>query len=184
YSKDKKATELLNTIKTNYEGHEIISHAVAESLKKDDSQLDQLKKRISARSLGARLSITKGYDAYKQLCITCHGADLKGIATEDGGLIAPPLIGSERVMGDKGTLSKILLNGLIGPIEGKEYGIMMPLKDNSDEWIANVLSYVRAMNDADNVDRKVVRNARRDSGDREDYWTLEELYKIEAKRKK
>ncbi|GAL78332.1 hypothetical protein JCM19274_4831 [Algibacter lectus] len=54
---------------------------------------------------------------------------------------------------------------------------MMPLKDNSDQWIADVLSYVRAMNDADNVDRKVVRNARAESKDREDYWTLEELYK-------
>ena len=176
YSKDKKATELLNMINSKYESHEIISHAVVESLKKDDSQLAQLKKRISGRSLGARLSITKGYDSYKQLCITCHGADLKGLPTEDGGLIAPSLIGSKRVMGDKGVLSKILLNGLIGPIEGKEYGIMMPLKDNSDEWIADVLSYVRALNDEDNVDRKVVRNARAQSKDREDYWTLEELY--------
>ncbi len=184
YSKDKKATELLNAINTKYESHEIISHAVVESLKKDDSKLAQLKKRISGRDLGSRLSITKGYDAYKQLCITCHGADLKGIPTEDGGLIAPSLIGSERVKGDKGVLSKILLNGLIGPIEGKEYGIMMPLKDNSDQWIADVLSYVRAMNDADNVGRRTVRNARTESKDRDDYWTLEELYKIEAKKNK
>jgi glucose/arabinose dehydrogenase len=178
YSKDKKATELLKSINEKYEGHEIISHAVVESLKKDDSQLAQLKKRISGRSLGVRLSITRGYDSYKQLCITCHGADLKGLPTEDGGLIAPSLIGSGRVTGDKGILSKILLNGLIGPIEGKEYGIMMPLKDNSDAWIADVLSYVRAMNDEDNVDRKVVRNARAQSKDREDYWTLEELNEL------
>lgn len=184
YSKDKKATELLNLINSKYESHEIISNAVVESLKKDDSQLAQLKKRISKRSLGSRLSIVKGYDAYKQLCITCHGADLKGLQTEDGTYIAPSLIGSERVTGDKGTLSKILINGLIGPIEGKEYGIMMPLKDNSDQWIADVLSYVRAMNDADNVGRRTVRNARQQSKDREDYWTIEELEKEEKSRKK
>ncbi|WP_434036982.1 DUF7133 domain-containing protein [Formosa sp. 4Alg 33] len=175
YSKDKKATDLLNSINEKYGDHEIISHAVAESLKKDDSQLAKLKKRISGRDLGARLGIVKGYDAYQQLCVTCHGGDLKGIATEGGKLIAPSLIGSARVKGDKGILSKILLNGLIGPIEGEEYGIMMPLKDNSDQWIADVLSYVRAMNDEDNVSRRTVKTARDESADRENYWTLEEL---------
>ncbi|MHA7942066.1 DUF7133 domain-containing protein [Formosa sp. 3Alg 14/1] len=175
YSKDKKATDLLHTINEKYGDHEIISHAVAESLKKDDSQLAKLKKRISGRDLGTRLGIVKGYDAYQQLCVTCHGGDLKGIATEGGKLIAPSLIGSARVKGDKGILSKILLNGLIGPIEGEEYGIMMPLKDNSDQWIADVLSYVRAMNDEDNVSRRTVKTARDESADRENYWTLEEL---------
>ncbi|MCL5129442.1 c-type cytochrome [Algibacter sp. L4_22] len=177
YSKDKQATELLNAINVKYEGHEIVSHSVVESLKKDDSKLIQLKTLISNRGVGEKKSILKGYDAYKQLCITCHGANLKGVPTEDGTLIAPTLIGSTRVLGDKGKLSKILLNGLIGPIEGKEYGIMMSLKSNSDQWIADVLSYVRAMNEADYVHKKVVRNAREQSKDRADYWTIEELYK-------
>ena len=35
---------------------------------------------------------------------------------EDGTLIAPSLLGSPRVTGDKDILSKIVLNGLIGPI--------------------------------------------------------------------
>lgn len=146
YSKDKKATDLLNTIDTKYEEHEIVSHAVFESLKKDDSRLAQLKKRISGRNLGSRLSIVKGYDAYKQTCVTCHGQDLKGLPLEDGSLIAPTLIGSPRVKGDKGMLSKILLDGLIGPIDGKDYGIMLPLKSNNDQWIADVMNYIRAMN--------------------------------------
>lgn len=177
YSKDEKATELLNAINAKYGDHEIVSHSVAESLKKDDSQLEVLKKRVSSRGVGEKNSIYAGYDSYKQLCITCHGADLKGIPTEDGTLIAPSLIGSARVKGDKGKLSKILLNGLIGPIEGKEYGIMMALKSNSDQYIADVLSYVRAMNDASSVNRKEVNKARKESADREDYWTLEELEK-------
>ncbi|MFB9057300.1 cytochrome C [Mariniflexile ostreae] len=177
YSKSEKATALLNTIHSKYENHEIVSHAVTESLKKDDSKLEQLKERISNRSLGDKKSIVKGYDAYNQLCITCHGADLKGVITEEGSVIAPTLIGSPRVIGDKGVLSKILLNGLIGPIDGKDYGIMMPLNTNSDAWIADVLTYVRAMNDADGVHKRVVSNARKQSADKEGYWTLEELEK-------
>lgn len=177
YSKDEKATEVLNAINAKYGDHEIVSHSVGESLKKDDSQLEMLKKRVSNRGIGEKNSIYAGYDSYKQLCVTCHGADLKGLATEDGTLIAPSLIGSARVTGDKGKLSKILLNGLIGPIEGKEYGIMMSLKSNSDQYIAEVLSYVRAMNDASSVSRKEVNKARKESADREDYWTLEELEK-------
>jgi mono/diheme cytochrome c family protein len=177
YSKDKKATDLLNKIKEKYEGNEIVSHSVKESLKKDDSNLAKLKAFIAKESPRKKQSILKGYDSYNELCITCHGADLKGMAMEDGTLVAPSLIGSPRVIGDKGKLTKILLNGLIGPVDGKEYGIMMPLKDNNDQWIADVLTYVRAMNNADEVSGFVVRNAREQSKDRENYWTLMELEK-------
>ncbi|WP_158974052.1 c-type cytochrome [Cellulophaga sp. L1A9] len=183
YSKDKKATDILNTMLENYSENEIVFHAVKESLKKDDSKLSQLKTAISNRGLGDKKSILRGYDSYKQLCITCHGPDLNGVPTEDGTLIAPTLMGSARVKGDKGTLSKILLNGLIGPIEGKEYGIMMALKSNDDQWIADVLSYVRALNNEDGVHKRVVGNARKESEGREDYWTLEELEALEKEKK-
>ncbi|MFY0712570.1 cytochrome C [Seonamhaeicola sp. NFXS20] len=184
YSKSDKATEILKTIGENNEANEIITHSVTESLKKDDSRLTQLKKRISNRSLGEKKSILAGYDSYNQLCITCHGPDLKGMPTEDGKLIAPSLIGSPRVTGNKTTLSRILLHGLIGPIEGEEYGIMMPLKANSDQWIADVLTYIRAMNDEGGVHRKVVSNARKKAEGREDYWTMEELLALEKKEQK
>ncbi|MBP0903032.1 c-type cytochrome [Mariniflexile gromovii] len=178
YSKDKKATDILNKIKAKYENNEIVSHSVTESLKKDDSRLAQLKKRIAGRGLGEKQSILRGYDSYNQLCITCHGVDLKGVPLGEGALVAPSLIGSPRVVGDDlGKLSKILLNGLIGPVDGVDYGIMMPLKANDDQWIADVLTYVRAMNDVGGVHKKFVRNARAQSKDREDYWTLKELEK-------
>lgn len=178
YSKDKKATELLNKIKEKYESNEIVSHSVKESLKKDDSKFVQLKKRVAGRILDEKQSVFRGYDSYNQLCITCHGADLKGVTLEGGALVAPSLIGSPRVIGDdRDKLSKIMLNGLIGPVDGVDYGIMMPLKANDDDWIADVLTYVRAMNDLDGVHKKFVRNARAETKDREDYWTLEELEK-------
>ncbi len=181
YSKDKKATEILNFIGEKYNENEIIAHSVTESLKKDDSKRAQLIEWLSSRSLSDKKRILNGYDTYSQLCVTCHGIDLKGAKTDEGHLIAPSLMGSARVTGDKQTLSKIILNGLIGPIEGKEYGIMLPLKDNSDNYIADVLSYVRALNDTSLVSRHEVRNARNKTKDREGYWTLEELKKEESK---
>ncbi len=175
FSKDKKATALLKTISDNYDANEIVAHSVKESLKKDDTKLAELKKRISGRGPGDKSSVLRGYDSYNLICAICHGPDLKGSQTEAGTLIAPSLIGSPRVKGNKDILSKILLNGLIGPIDGKEYGIMMPLKGNNDQWIADVLSYIRAMNNEDGVHKKWVRNARKETEEREDYWTLKEL---------
>lgn len=175
YSRSEAATDLLSEIDSKYQQNEIVAHSVMESLKKDDSRLEQLKLRIAKRSLGDKRSILGGYDTYKQLCITCHGPDLKGVTTENGLAIAPPLLGSPRVTGDPDKLSKILLNGLIGPIDGQEYGIMTSYKSNDDQWITDVLNYIRAMNDADAFNKRVVRNARIETEDREDFWTLEEL---------
>ncbi len=176
YSKAKEATALLEAIGEQAKDNEIITHSVVESLKKDDSKLEQLKQRLSGRNVNEKRSVLRGYDSYNQLCVTCHGADLKGEAMEDGTLVAPSLIGSPRVIGDDtDLLSKILLNGLIGPVDGKEYGIMMALNSNDDQWIADVLSYVRAMNDVGGFHKNVVRKARKNSEHREDYWTLEEL---------
>lgn len=177
YSKDKQATDVLNKIGNKYANNEIVLHSIAESLKKDDMELANLKERISDRGGDSKKSILRGYDSYKQLCATCHGPDLMGLPTADNSLIAPPLMGSPRVTGDIGKLSKILLNGLIGPIDGKDYGIMMPLKSNGDQWIADVISYIRAMNDEGSVHKRYVANARKQTVDREEYWTLEELGK-------
>ncbi|MBD0289423.1 MAG: hypothetical protein ICV79_28995 [Flavisolibacter sp.] len=45
---------------------------------------------------------------------------------------------------DKSLLVKILLHGLSGPLDGKEYPSQMPaLAANSDDWVASVVNYVR-----------------------------------------
>jgi cytochrome c551/c552 len=45
---------------------------------------------------------------------------------------------------DKALLVKILLHGLSGPLDGKEYPSQMPsLGANSDEWVASVVNYIR-----------------------------------------
>jgi mono/diheme cytochrome c family protein len=42
-------------------------------------------------------------------------------------------------------MTKILLRGLTGPLNGKTYlgQIMLPMAQESDEWIADVLTHVR-----------------------------------------
>lgn len=174
-SADAKATEMLNAISEKFGNNEIITTSVFESLKKDDSQLQKLKDRIAGQPTHFTERILRGYDNYKQLCVTCHGIDLKGAKNEDGSLIAPSLIGSSRVTGDKDVMAKILLNGLVGPIDGKDYGIMVPVANNKDEWISDVISYVRSLNNASTLHRNDVRDIREETKDKEGYWTLKEL---------
>lgn len=76
------------------------------------------------------------------MCVACHGKQGEGTAT------APPLAGSEWVMGPAENLIRIQLRGLRGPItvKGREYDIaggMAPMAYQRDEQIAAVLTYVR-----------------------------------------
>ena len=75
-------------------------------------------------------------------CSACHGQN------GEGGLIAPPLAGSNWVAGPVSNLIRIQLRGLQGPItvSGKEYKFptgMAALGYQTDEQIAAVLTYVR-----------------------------------------
>lgn len=76
------------------------------------------------------------------ICAACHGKEGEGTAA------APPLAGSEWVMGPAENLIRIQLRGLRGPImvKGREYDIaggMAPMAYQRDEQIAAVLTYVR-----------------------------------------
>ncbi len=176
YSVGPEATNILNAIASKYENNETISTSVVESLKKDDSDLQLLKKRLAGKSNSEKNRILQGYDIYKQVCTTCHGPDLEGVPSGKNALIAPPLLGSQRVIGNKDALIKIVLHGLTGPIDGKKYdGLMLPMGSNSDGWIANVLSYIRNQNDASMVGGREVRDIRAKYPDKNTYWTMKEL---------
>ena len=95
-----------------------------------------------------RKALLRGESAYKELCFSCHGADGKGAPMQGapaGATLAPPLSGSARVHGHRDYVIKVLLNGLTGDIDGKTYGtaVMVPMGSNTDQWIADVASYVR-----------------------------------------
>jgi len=88
--------------------------------------------------------IKEGLTIYQELCSTCHSADGSGIEVGDG-LMAPPLANSIKVIDHPDYLVKVILRGLVGPIEGQTYtgGFMTPMAKETNEWIAAVASYVR-----------------------------------------
>ncbi len=82
-----------------------------------------------------------GEKTYKTFCSTCHQGDGKGDGTR-----FPPLDGSEWVNGDKGSLIKLVLDGLEGEIsvKGATFNGVMPKHDFlNDLDIAQVLTYIR-----------------------------------------
>ncbi len=142
--------------------------------------------RLGTLAVADRNLVLKGASIYRSLCAACHGGDAKGLASQ----VAPPLLGSKRLAGDKSTAIRILLHGLKGPIEGKTYpGDLMPaMGANSDEWIAEVLSYARfefgrAPRTAPSpfISPLEVTKIRSESGNRSASWTVDELEKLAAK---
>ncbi|QIF05229.1 discoidin domain-containing protein [Roseimicrobium sp. ORNL1] len=101
------------------------------------------------RELGGtqKESMHRGQAIFQELCFTCHGLDGKGTAIDGPTgpmLLAPPLSGSKVVMGHRDGLVLALLHGVTGPVNGKTYQAqMIPMANNPDEWISDVLSYVR-----------------------------------------
>ncbi|PHS16937.1 MAG: protein containing Coagulation factor 5/8 type [Blastopirellula sp.] len=148
-----------------------------EALAAERRKLEELRRR---NKLLAE-SVVRGKLTYTTLCTTCHGADGKGMPTPDNKdlLLAPPLAGSNRVRGHKERLTRILLNGLIGPVEEKTYaaGLMLPMGANDDRWIADVATYIRNSweNRAPLVEEADVARIRAASSNRVGPWTLKEL---------
>ncbi len=110
-------------------------------------------------------------------CVACHQAEGQGVPGA-----FPPLAGSDWVGMDPVVLSKIVINGLAGPIEvnGVPYnGIMAALGPTlDDEEVAAVLSYIRQSwgNDYGIVEESLVASVRADFGGRAEPWTAEELF--------
>lgn len=130
-----------------------------------------------------RKTLLRGEATYKELCFSCHGPDGRGTpmaGAPAGTTMAPALAGSERVLGHRDYSIKVLLHGLAGPIEGNEYNggaVMVPMGANTDEWIADVVNYVR--NAFGNSARPSVSPAQvaavRKTAARKTPWTLPEL---------
>lgn len=90
---------------------------------------------------------SRGWDLYHKdgSCITCHQKTGKGLNASG----FPPLNGSRWVTQNPEVLARILLKGLIGPIQvkGREYPGQVPMTPYedmfNDEEIADVMTYVR-----------------------------------------
>ncbi len=125
----------------------------------------------------------KGSVIYQQLCFTCHGQDGKGMHIPDQEItLAPSLVGSPRVLGAGGSLARVILHGMGGPLDGKSYpNIMVPMVANGDAWVASVATYVRNSfgNNGGFLDESFVTTTRERAGNRTTPWTEAELEALE-----
>jgi mono/diheme cytochrome c family protein len=123
-----------------------------------------------------------GRQLYLTTCAGCHGADGQGLSR-----FAPPLSGSDWVVGDEKRLALILLHGMEGPVEvnGKLYDapeilpVMPSHSPMDDAAIASILTYIRNEwgNAAAAVSRRTVGMTRVTSQGRVVPWTAQELNK-------
>lgn len=173
---DAASQALVRQIMEAYPDNEVIAVSGAASLSPSFSKIEEMKKKYSLRDGNTRQSIIRGYNTFKDLCANCHGKEAEGIDP-----IGPPLATSPRVMGNYEVPVKILLNGLSGPIDGKHYaGVMAPMSQNDDQWIADVLNYLRAEHGGvGTIWYGRIRQIREQYKDRKGYWTMEELLKEE-----
>lgn len=129
----------------------------------------------------AAAAIERGATVYNELCFACHGEDGRGAMLEGAGpgvTRAPTLEGSERVNGHRDHIIKVLLHGMTGPIDGQTYTeVMIPMGQNSDQWIADVASFVRNSwgNSGSIVTADEVARVRAATADRTTSWTAPEL---------
>jgi mono/diheme cytochrome c family protein/glucose/arabinose dehydrogenase len=129
-------------------------------------------------------SMERGKVIYEQLCFACHGADGKGAPMEGkpGEKLAPSFAGSPRVVGSGASAVRVILHGLTGTVDGKEYeGLMVPMATNDDQWIADITTYIRNSfgNTSPAVQPQFVADLRKEHGSRSEPWTVEELEKLE-----
>ncbi|MBO0940067.1 c-type cytochrome [Fibrella sp. HMF5335] len=123
-----------------------------------------------------------GRQLYLSTCSGCHGTDGRGMAR-----FAPPLIGSDWVLGDGKRLALILLHGMEGPVDvaGKVYNTpdilpVMPAHSTMDDAsITAILTYIRNEwgNQAGPIGKRVVGTTRVTSQGRVMPWTANELNK-------
>ncbi|MEJ0033604.1 MAG: c-type cytochrome [Bacteroidota bacterium] len=122
----------------------------------------------------------RGRQQYLSTCSGCHGTNGEGMQR-----MAPPLAGSEWVVGDERRLALLVLHGIEGPLEvaGKRYEApnilpTMPSHSTMDDGnITSILVYIRNEwgNDAGGVNRRTVGRLRHTTQGRVMPWSANEL---------
>jgi len=124
-------------------------------------------------------TLEQGKVIFNELCVQCHGNDGNGTPVGEGLVMAPPLTGSARVQSHPEYIIKTVMHGMEGPLDGKKFpaGIMVGNKEQSDEWIAAITSYIRTnlSNDATMITAEDVAQVRSKTKNREGAYKYEEL---------
>lgn len=134
-----------------------------------------------------RAAYRKGHEIYNRegYCGTCHQVDGKGLPNAG----FPPLDGTKWVNGDPDIPIKMVLHGLIGPIEvkGKKYPGQVPMTQFGglldDQEVAAVMTYVRNSfgNKSKPVTPQQVKKVREEIKDHKGLFTVEQLLKGKKK---
>ena len=108
------------------------------------ASLNEKRRKLSEGNKELAAAVIAGEKAFKGFCYTCHGADGKGAPAGDN-LIAPSFHNNPRVIGNTALLINLVLKGMQGDIDGVNYtgGMMPSIASNGDEYVANVLTYIR-----------------------------------------
>ena len=89
--------------------------------------------------------LEQGATIFNDICSQCHGNDGTGTPVGNGLVMAPALAGSIRVQSHPDYVIRTVMHGLTGQIDGKTFpgGIMVGNKDQSDKWLASIVSFIR-----------------------------------------
>ncbi|QIP12151.1 c-type cytochrome [Spirosoma aureum] len=133
-------------------------------------------------SANQKAQVERGSLIYNELCSQCHGNNGMGTPAGNGRLLAPALAGSQHMQAHPDYAIRVVLHGLEGPIEGKTYagGLMASMKEQSDEWVADVLSYIRngLSNDASLISPQQVARVRHKTADQKGSYQYAHLSKL------
>jgi mono/diheme cytochrome c family protein len=126
--------------------------------------------------------LARGELVFAELCSQCHGNDGMGKSMGNNKLLAPALAGSFRIQSHPEYAVRVLLHGLDGAVDGKNYagGMMQPMKEQSDQWISDVVSYIRngLSNDASFVSPQQVAAIRAKTAKQAAMYKYEALMKV------
>ncbi len=140
-------------------------------------------KAVTTLTGDAKRLFDLGAEVYRREahCITCHQADGQGLPAAQ----FPPITKSNWVSGNPERLIRLVMHGLMGPIEvnGVKYPGQVPMtafKGLSDDELAGVLTFVRNSfgNQASPVLPAQVAKVRAATKDRAGFYTPDELLKV------
>lgn len=142
---------------------------------KDAVQSNLKGKELELYNAGKMIYAREGF------CITCHQVDGKGLSASG----FPPLAGTKWVTGNQDRLIKLVLKGLLGPIEvnGVKYPGQVPMTPFgemlNDSEIASVLTYVRNAfgNQASAITPEQVKKVRETVVSKKDFYHPDQLLK-------
>lgn len=180
FIKSENAQNIISELLKHYPNHQVLAESHKKYQKGVEARIAS-EKNAKQMAEAERKLMVRGASIFKSLCATCHGADGKGVSTGGEDMPAPALATNKNVTGDPEKIIRILLHGLSGPVNNKNYtDIMPPLGGNDDEYLASVISYIR--NDLGNKSSIVkpgdIKRVREQTKGRDKMWTWEELNAI------